>query len=39
MFEEVTVIDRKAREELGYTSHVSMEQGLGELRGDHGAAA
>ena len=32
MFEEVTVVDRKARERLGYLSHVSLEQGLAELR-------
>jgi len=31
MFEEVTVIDAKARAALGYTSHVTIEQGLAEL--------
>jgi nucleoside-diphosphate-sugar epimerase len=35
LFGEVTVSDRKAREQLGYTSHVSIEQGLAELRADH----
>ena len=35
MFEEVTVNDRKARDELGYTGHVSIEQGLAELAADH----
>jgi nucleoside-diphosphate-sugar epimerase len=35
LFQEVTVIDRKARTELGYTSHVSIDQGLAELRADH----
>jgi len=35
LFREVTVVDRKARNELGYTSHVSIEQGLEELRMDH----
>ncbi len=39
LFREVTVVDRKARETLGYTSHVSVEQGLAELRADHAAAA
>jgi nucleoside-diphosphate-sugar epimerase len=29
---EVTVVDAKAREELGYTSHVTREQGLAEMR-------
>jgi nucleoside-diphosphate-sugar epimerase len=29
---EVTVVDAKARRELGYTSHVSREQGLSEMR-------
>lgn len=29
---EVTVDDRKARRELGYTSHKSIEQGLAEMR-------
>jgi nucleoside-diphosphate-sugar epimerase len=38
MFQEVTVRDRKAREKLGYTSHVSIEQGLAELRQDHAQA-
>jgi nucleoside-diphosphate-sugar epimerase len=33
MFTEVTVQDRKAREELGYRGAVSIEQGLAELRG------
>jgi nucleoside-diphosphate-sugar epimerase len=32
MFQEVTVNDRKARDELGYTGHVSIEQGLAELQ-------
>ena len=31
--QEVTVVDAKARRELGYTSHVSIEQGIAELRG------
>jgi len=31
--QEVTVIDAKARRELGYTSHVSRERGIAELRG------
>jgi len=31
-FSEVTINDRKAREELGYHSHVSVQQGLAELR-------
>jgi len=35
MFEEVTVNDRKARDELGYTGEVSIEQGLAELAADH----
>ncbi len=39
LFMEVTVVDRKAREQLGYSSHVSFEQGLGELRADHEAVA
>lgn len=39
LFREVTVIDRKARNELGYTSHVSIEHGLEELRMDHLAVA
>ncbi len=39
LFGEVTVVDRKARETLGYTSHVSIEQGLMELQADHAAAA
>jgi nucleoside-diphosphate-sugar epimerase len=30
--QEVTVVDAKARRELGYTSHVSREQGLAEMR-------
>jgi nucleoside-diphosphate-sugar epimerase len=34
MFQEVTVIDRKARDQIGYTSHVSIEQGLAELAAD-----
>jgi nucleoside-diphosphate-sugar epimerase len=38
LFSEVTLIDRKARDQLGYTSHVSIEQGLAELREDHDAA-
>ncbi len=38
MFQEVTVIDRKARTQLGYTGHVGIEEGLAELRADHGAA-
>lgn len=29
---EVTVIDAKARAELGYTSHVTREQGLAQMR-------
>ncbi len=29
---EVTVVDTKARRELGYTSHVSRERGLAEIR-------
>ena len=39
MFQEVTVNDRKARDELGYVGHVSIEQGLAELRDDARAAA
>ena len=35
LFREVTVVDRKARNELGYAGHVSIEQGLEELRMDH----
>jgi nucleoside-diphosphate-sugar epimerase len=35
IFREVTVVDRKARVELGYSSHVSIEQGLAELAADH----
>jgi nucleoside-diphosphate-sugar epimerase len=35
MFREVTVSDRKARRELGYVGHVSIEQGLAELSADH----
>ncbi|HEU4727366.1 MAG TPA: NAD-dependent epimerase/dehydratase family protein [Kofleriaceae bacterium] len=31
--QEVTVVDDKARRELGYTSHMSRERGLAELRG------
>lgn len=31
--QEVTVVDAKARRELGYTSHVSREAGLAEMRG------
>jgi nucleoside-diphosphate-sugar epimerase len=38
MFREVTVVDRKARDEIGYGSHVSIEQGMQELRADHEAA-
>jgi nucleoside-diphosphate-sugar epimerase len=30
--QEVTVVDAKARRELGYTSHVSRERGLAEMR-------
>jgi nucleoside-diphosphate-sugar epimerase len=30
--QEVTVVDAKARRELGYTSHVSRAQGLAEMR-------
>jgi nucleoside-diphosphate-sugar epimerase len=30
--QEVTVVDAKARRDLGYTSHVSRERGLAELR-------
>ncbi len=30
---EVTLVDTKARRELGYTSHVSRERGLAEMRG------
>jgi nucleoside-diphosphate-sugar epimerase len=30
---EVTVVDAKARRELGYQSHVSIEDGLREMRG------
>jgi nucleoside-diphosphate-sugar epimerase len=33
LFQEVTVVDRKAREELGYRGSVSIDQGLDELRG------
>jgi len=32
--QEVTVVDAKARRELGYTGHVSREQGLAEIRGN-----
>jgi nucleoside-diphosphate-sugar epimerase len=35
MFREVTVNDRKARAELGYVGHVSIDQGLAELAADH----
>ncbi|HTZ69071.1 MAG TPA: NAD-dependent epimerase/dehydratase family protein [Acetobacteraceae bacterium] len=35
LFREVTLVDRKARTELGYASHVSVEQGLAELSADH----
>jgi nucleoside-diphosphate-sugar epimerase len=38
MFVEVTVNDAKARRELGYASHVSIEQGLAELASDHAGA-
>ncbi|HET7505617.1 MAG TPA: NAD-dependent epimerase/dehydratase family protein [Kofleriaceae bacterium] len=31
--QEVTVVDDKARRELGYTGHVSRERGLAEMRG------
>lgn len=34
--EEVTVVDSKARRELGYTGHVTIEQGIAELRKDGG---
>jgi hypothetical protein len=34
MFTEVTVLDRKARDTIGYTSHVSIAQGLAELAAD-----
>jgi nucleoside-diphosphate-sugar epimerase len=37
IFREVTVIDHKARTELGYTGHVSIDQGLAELAADHAA--
>jgi hypothetical protein len=30
--QEVTVVDAKARRELGYTGHVSRERGLAEMR-------
>jgi nucleoside-diphosphate-sugar epimerase len=36
--QEVTVVDAKARRELGYTSHVSREHGLAEMRTPVGAA-
>jgi nucleoside-diphosphate-sugar epimerase len=39
MFLEVTVNDGKARRELGYVGHVTMEQGLAELAADHAGAA
>ena len=29
---EVTVVDAKARRELGYTGHVSRDRGLAEMR-------
>jgi nucleoside-diphosphate-sugar epimerase len=35
MFREVTVSDRKAREELGYRPIVSVDEGLEELAGEH----
>jgi hypothetical protein len=38
MFREVTVNDRKARSELDYVGHVSIEQGLAELSADHAQA-
>lgn len=31
--QEVTVVDTKARRDLGYTSHISRERGLAEIRG------
>ena len=34
MFQEVTLRDGKARAQLGYTSHVSIAQGLAELQAD-----
>jgi nucleoside-diphosphate-sugar epimerase len=37
--EEVTVVDARARRELGYTNLVSMEQGLQQLRQVHAAGA
>lgn len=37
--EEVTVVDAKARREIGYTGNVSREQGLRELAEAHAAAA
>jgi nucleoside-diphosphate-sugar epimerase len=36
--EEVTVVDAKARRELGYAPVVTHEQGLAELRGESGKA-
>lgn len=39
LFSEVTVVDRKARAELGYQALVSIEQGLAELREDFLARA
>jgi nucleoside-diphosphate-sugar epimerase len=39
LFQEVTVVDRKARAELGYTAHVSIDEGLAELAADHAAGA
>jgi nucleoside-diphosphate-sugar epimerase len=38
MFQEVTVSDRKARAEIGYTGQVSVDQGLAELAADYAAA-
>jgi len=37
LLQEVTVVDRRARTELGYTAHVSIEQGMAELAADHAA--
>jgi nucleoside-diphosphate-sugar epimerase len=34
MFQEVTLRDAKARAQLGYTGHVSIEQGLAEMQAD-----
>jgi nucleoside-diphosphate-sugar epimerase len=39
MFMEVTVDDTKARRELGYTSHISLDHGLAELSADYLAKA